>query len=269
MDLASFIGLFGAIALILVGNAIEGGHLKDITQPTAAMIVFGGAIGAVMLQFPMGKFMGGMKGLISVFLPPKDRPELIIRQLVEFARRARREGILSLEREIADIKDPFFVKALTMAVDGLEPKTLYESMETELATLEEEGDSKAKVWEALGGYAPTVGILGAVLGLIHVMQNLSDPSKLGTGIAVAFVATIYGVGSANIVFLPIAGKLKMLTKSYCQTREIMLRGVLLIQEGVNHSVIEEQLKGFLSEKQKKAYAALSESAPAAASGEAA
>ena len=253
MDLGSFLGLLAAFGMILSGNAIEGGSLKDISQLTAGMIVFGGAFGAVMLQFPLGKFLGAIGSLRQVFFPPKENPEEIIKQIVEFARRARREGILSLEKEIPNIKDPFFAKALTMAVDGLEPKTLYESMETELATLEEAGDAKSKVFEALGGYAPTIGILGAVLGLIHVMKNLADPSKLGEGIAVAFVATIYGVGSANIIFLPIAGKLKMLSKTTCQAREIMLRGVLLIQEGINHSVIEEQLKGFLSEKQKKQY----------------
>jgi len=253
MDLGSILGLVCAFTLILVGNAIEGGRMRDVTQPTAALIVFGGTFGAVMLQFPMARFLAAMGALRTVFFPDKENPEQVIKQIVDFARRARREGILSLEKELPNISDPFFAKALTMAVDGLEPKTLYESMETELATLEEAGDLKSKVWEAMGGYAPTVGILGAVLGLIHVMQNLSDPSKLGAGIAVAFVATIYGVGSANIVLLPIAGKLKLHSKTHSHVREIMLRGVLLIQEGINHSVIEEQLKGFLSEKQKQAF----------------
>ncbi|MCX7014798.1 MAG: flagellar motor protein [Candidatus Sumerlaeota bacterium] len=255
MDLGSFLGLLAAFGLILTGNAIEGGSFKDISQLTAGMIVFGGAFGAVMLQFPLSKFLSAIGALREVFFPPQENPGEVIKQIVEFARRARREGILSLEKEIPNIQDPFFAKALTMAVDGLEPKTLYESMETELATLEEQGETKSKVFEAVGGYAPTVGILGAVLGLIHVMKNLADPSKLGEGIAVAFVATIYGVGSANIVFLPIAGKLKMLSRTSCLVREIMLRGVLLIQEGINHSVIEEQLKGFLNEKQKKQYGA--------------
>jgi chemotaxis protein MotA len=256
MDLASFLGLIGAIGLILLGNALEGGHLSSLTQPTAALIVFGGTFGATMLQFSIGVFFGAMASLKTIFLPRIEKPELVIKQIVEFARRARREGILSLEKEVPNIKDPFFSKALTMAVDGLEPKALCESMETELSTMEAGGVVQSKVWEAMGGYAPTIGILGAVLGLIHVMENLDDPSKLGAGIAVAFVATIYGVGAANIVFLPIAGKMKSNVETMVKFREIILQGVLLIQEGINHSVIEEQLKGFLDPGQKKAYQAI-------------
>ncbi len=259
MDLGSILGLATAIGLILFGNALEGGHLKDITQPTAALIVFGGTIGAGMLQAPLDIFFGAFADLKIIFLPKKETPEKLIRQIVDLAQRARREGILSLEKEIPNVTDKFFVKALTMAVDGLEPKALYESMETEMTTMSETGEKRAKVWEAFGGYAPTVGILGAVLGLIHVMQILSDPSKLGAGIAVAFVATVYGVGSANILFLPIANKLKERLKRTMIVREIMVRGVLLIQEGIHHGVIEEQLKGFLSPGQKKAYEAQSPS----------
>jgi chemotaxis protein MotA len=193
--------------------------------------------------------------LISVFFRKKANPNEIISQLVEFAKRARREGILALEKEITTLSDPFFAKALRMAVDGLEPKQLIETMETEMATTEEEQEGAIKFYEAFGAYAPTVGILGAVLGLIHVMSNLNDPSKLGGGIATAFVATIYGVGSANLVFLPFSTKLKYICKESMKMREIILKGVLLIQEGVNHSIIEEQLKSYLDPKQRAKFEA--------------
>jgi len=253
MDITSFIGLLCGSGLILFGNALEGGKLVDLYQPAAFIIVFGGTLGATLLQNTLPVFLGAVFDIKTVFLPKSEHPDRLIRQIVSLAQRARREGILSLEKEIPNVADPFFVKALSMAVDGLEPKALYESMETEMTTIEEFGESKAKVWEAFGGYAPCVGIIGAVLGLIHVMQNLSDPSKLGTGIAVAFVATVYGVGAANILALPIAAKLKNNVKASMITKEIMVRGVLLIQEGIHHGVIEEQLKGFLSPSQKKKY----------------
>ena len=181
--------------------------------------------------------------------------DTIIKQIVDFAYRARREGILALEKEIPNIKDPCFSKALSMAVDGLEPKTLYETMETEMATTEEEWETKAKVWESFGGYLPTVGIIGAVLGLIHVMQNLTDIEKVGEGIATAFVATIYGVGMANLIALPIAGKIKSSGAEITRVKEMTLKGVLLIQEGINHTIIEGELLGFLDEKAKRKYTA--------------
>jgi chemotaxis protein MotA len=217
------------------------------------MIVVGGTAGACILQFPMSRILSSVKGAISVFFRKKPDFNATIVQIVDYAKRARREGILALEKEIETIKDPFFAKALRMAVDGLEPKTLVETMETELATLEEDSEFQVKVWEAAGGYCPTVGILGAVLGLIHVMSNLNDPSKLGAGIATAFVATIYGVGVANLICLPFSNKIKFNAKADMTLREIELKGVLLIQEGVNHSIIEEQLKSYLDEKMKKKY----------------
>lgn len=255
MDLGSIIGLVLGIGLILFANSEEGGSIKDITQPTAAMIVLGGMLGACVVQFPLKTTIGAFKAVITVFLPKKIDAEATIAQIVEFAKRARREGILALEKEIGNLKDPFFAKALRMAVDGLDPKQLVETMEAEIATIEEELDGPHKFFEACGGYAPTMGILGAVLGLIGVMKNLSDPSKLGGGIATAFVATVYGVGSANLIFLPFSTKLKLNGKEQLKVREITLKGVLLIQEGINHSIIEEQLKSYLDDKDKKKYEA--------------
>lgn len=255
MDIGSIVGLVMSFGLILYGNAAEGGHLSSLLQATAAMIVLGGTMGTCTVQFPMKVTIQSFKALISVFLHKKVDFNSTIEQIVDYAKRARREGILALEKEIANLKDPFFAKALRMAVDGLEPKQLIETMEAELTTQEEEHEGPVKFYEACGGYAPTMGILGAVLGLIHVMNNLTDPSKLGAGIATAFVATVYGVGSANLLFLPFANKIKANGKEEIKMHEIMLKGVLLIQEGINHSIIEEQLKSYLDEKEKKKYEA--------------
>jgi len=253
MDIGTVAGLAMAFGLILLGNKLEGGHLNSLIMPTAAMIVIGGTAGAVIVQFPIKRIVGWTKGSVSLLLRKKPNPPLAISQIVDFAKRARREGILALEKEIGSVEDPFFAKSLRMAVDGLEPKTLVETMEVEMETLETEADFNKKIWEAAGGYTPTVGILGAVLGLIHVMSNLDDPSKLGGGIATAFVATIYGVGAANLICLPFSNKIVFNFKEENTLREIELKGVLLIQEGINHSIIEEQLKSYLDAKQRKEY----------------
>lgn len=255
MDFGTVIGLIMGFGLILLGNKMEGGHIGSLLQLTAALIVLGGAAGAVVIQFPLSVTIYSLKTLVTVFFRKKVNPNEIISQLVEFAKRARREGILALEKEIPELSDPFFSKALRMAVDGLEPKQLVETMETELETMEEEQEGAVKFWEALGSYAPTVGIIGAVLGLMHVMGNLNDPSKLGPGIAAAFVATVYGVGAANLMFLPFATKLKYNSKETLKIREVILKGVLLIQEGINHSIIEDQLKSYLDPKQRRKYEA--------------
>jgi chemotaxis protein MotA len=229
---------------------MEGGKVGSVIGIPAAVIVFGGTIGAIMLQFSPKTLIASILGLKTVFLGYKIDSVGQIQQIVDFARRARREGILALEKEIPNIKDPFFSKSLNMAVDGLEPKTLFETMETEMDTIEGEWKHKAEVWEAAGGYLPTVGIIGAVLGLIIVMGNLDDITKVGHGIAAAFVATIYGVGMANMVCLPVAGKIKATGKSIAKFKDMTLKGVLLIQEGINHSIIEEELKGYLSEGER-------------------
>lgn len=248
MDIASCVGIFFGWGMIIVGLIMEGGSVTDIVQVTAAIIVLGGTTGACLLQFPPKTLIGALLGLKSVFLGEKTDSVALIQQIVEFARRARREGILALEKEVPNISDPFFSKALTMAVDGLEPKTLFETMETEMQTVEEEWKHKGEVWEAAGGYLPTVGIIGAVLGLIQVMKDLTDIEKVGHGIAVAFVATVYGVGAANLICLPIAGKIHSTGKKIAKYKDMALKGVLLIQEGINHSIIEEELKGYLDEK---------------------
>jgi chemotaxis protein MotA len=257
MDKSTLIGLVMGIGAVLGGQALEGGSVHSIMQFTAAVIVFGGTFGAVFLSYPFLDVLGAFKGLRTIIREPLKDPSEIITQISKYANKARREGILSLEKEMKNISDPFLSKALNMAVDGIEPNTIREAMETELEYMDEHGKVHSKVFKAAGGYAPTIGILGAVLGLIHVMENLNDPSKLGSGIAVAFVATVYGVGSANLWFLPIASKMEVRHRHDMIINEMMLEGVVSVATGENPRLIEEKLKSFLSEIEKNKHPASS------------
>ncbi len=249
IDLSSVLGLSIAVGLILLGNHMEGGHLTAIIQPTAAMIVFGGTIGAVMVNFPMDVFIRASKSFADVFLDRnREDAAATLAEVVRLAQMTRKEGILALEPEAQKIADPFFKKALLMVVDGVDSKTMQEALELELSEMDEHGEATAKVYEAGGGFAPTSGIVGAVLGLIHVMSNLSDVSKVGAGIAVAFVATIYGVASANIFFLPAAGKLKMKHRRFMVHKEMIMHAVLALQQGQNPKLIQEKLSVYVQHK---------------------
>ena len=256
MDLTTIGGLVVAIALILLGQALEGGHVGSIVQATAALIVFGGTVGATMVAFPTKDFVRGIKMARLAFGNPKHDLGALTARIVEFASVARRDGVLALEGRLPEIEDPFLRKALQFAVDGVDGEVTRDSLETAIDSEFQENAVAAKVWESMGGYAPTIGILGAVLGLIHVMENLNDPSKLGGGIATAFVATVYGVGSANILFLPMANKLKRKLTLEKERKTIIAEGVLSIQEGLNPRVLEEKLRAFTGEpapaEQKKA-----------------
>ena len=256
MDKATLSGLVIGIGAVLGGQILEGGSLHSIMQFTAAVIVFGGTFGAVFLSYPFQNVVGAFRDIRIIIKEPLRDPAEIISQLTKYANKARKEGILSLEKEIKNIQEPFLSKALTMAVDGVEPNTIREAMETELEYLDEHGKVNSKVWKSAGGYAPTIGILGAVLGLIHVMENLNDPSKLGAGIAVAFVATVYGVGSANLLFLPIATKMEMRHRHNMILKEMMLEGVVSVSTGENPRLIEEKLNSFLSEIEKNKHPAV-------------
>ncbi len=250
MDKASIIGLVLGIGAVIGGQVLEGGSVRSIMQITAGIIVFGGTFGAVFLSFPYQNVIGAFKDIRSILRDPPEDFHQVIAMITNYANKARKEGILSLEKEIKNIEDPFLRKALNMAVDGVEPHILREAMETELEYLDEHGKINSKIFKSAGGYSPTIGILGAVLGLIHVMENLSDPSKLGAGIAVAFVATVYGVGSANLIFLPFATKLEIRHRHQMILKEMVLEGVVAVSTGENPRLIEEKLKAFLSETQK-------------------
>lgn len=247
LDKASFVGILLAVGGILAGLLLEGGNLGQVIQPTAAMIVFGGTLGAVMLQFPMATVVLAFRQLGSVFITPERDPQAVIRQLVGYAQKARREGIVSLDAELANIQDHFLKKSLMLAVDGTEPQELRKMMELELDNQAEYEEQVPQVFESAGGFAPTIGILGAVIGLIQVMQHLDKIDEVGRGIAVAFVATIYGVGSANLIYLPITGKMKLRIRDEQIMREMTLEGVASILEGMNPRMLETKLLGFLVE----------------------
>jgi chemotaxis protein MotA len=245
VDKSSVSGITLAVTGIIAGLLLEGGNLGQILQPTAAIIVFGGTIGAVMLQFPLNVVLQAMRRLGSVFLSPRQDPEATILRLVKYAQKARREGIVSLDADLPDIEDPFLHKSLMLAVDGTEPDELRKIMELELNNQSEREEQVPQVFESAGGFAPTIGIIGAVLGLIQVMQHLDKIDEVGRGIAVAFVATIYGVGSANLLYLPVSGKMKIRIREEQIIREMTLEGVASILEGMNPHMLETKLLSYL------------------------
>ncbi|MBA57449.1 MAG: flagellar motor protein [Pseudomonadales bacterium] len=245
MDILSFVGLIIGLVAIVGGNAMEGGHLSGLANGPAAVIVLGGTLGAAMLQTPMPTFRHSFTVLKWVFFPPVVNMKEKIDHVITWSMTARKEGLLGLEAITDNETDKFARKGLQLLVDGGEPESIRNILEVELLTQEDKDLHAAKVFEAMGGYSPTIGIIGAVMGLIHVMGNLADPSKLGAGIATAFVATIYGVGAANLIFLPIAAKLKSTIKAQSSQREMIIEGLIAIADGENPRTIEMKLEGYL------------------------
>ncbi len=247
MDLGTIVGLLVAGGAILLGLILEGGKIGQILQPTAALIVFGGTFGAILVQFPIGVVLAAFRSLATIFFVPQSDPRAIIQEIVTIANKARREGIVSLDRDLENIPNPFMRKAVMLAVDGTEPGELRKMMELELEKQGEHEDNIPKVFESAGGFSPTIGIIGAILGLIQVMQHLDNIDEVGKGIAVAFVATVYGVGAANLLLLPAAGKLRIRIHEEQVLHEMMLEGVVSILEGMNPRMIETKLVSFLAE----------------------
>lgn len=245
MDFLTVVGAIMALGAIIGGNLLEGGHVGSLLQLTAGIIVMGGTIGAIMVQTPLPIFLRSLKLVIWMIFPPKLAQEEAIEKIVNWSNIARKEGLLGLEPLTETEPEPFSRKGLQLLVDGSEPETIRSILEVELDSQEHADTQAAKVYEGMGGYAPTIGIIGAVMGLIHVMNNLADPSKLGAGIAVAFVATIYGVGLANIFFLPIGNKLKSSIHKQSKFREMIIEGIISIAEGENPRNIETKLKGYM------------------------
>lgn len=244
IDFSSIAGIIFALAAIMGGQILEGGHIGALMQLAAFIIVMGGTVGAVLLQSPVKILMNGMKMSKWVFFPPKRYSQILIKQLVNWSYLSRKEGLLVLESHAESATDPLTRKGLQLLADGSKPEKLKEILEIEVEAEISYQRQSAKIWEAAGGYAPTIGILGAVLGLIHVMENLSDPSLLGSGIAVAFVATIYGVGLANLFFLPVANKLKSIINEQLVMREILIDGLVAIAHGENPRLIENRLMSY-------------------------
>ncbi len=255
MDKATFIGLMLAMGGILLGLILDGGNLGQVLQPTAALIVFSGTLGAILIQYPLSVALSAFRRLAQVFVEPGQTGHEKIAVLVNYANLARREGIIALDKELTTINEPFLHRALMLAVDGTDSQELRKIMELELDNKEEQEEKIPHLFESAGGFAPTIGIIGAVLGLIQVMQHLDKMDEVGKGIAVAFVATLYGVGAANLVLLPAAGKLKIRIRDEQIIREMTLEGVVSILEGINPRMLEQKLLGFFSEAHKPAPAA--------------
>ena len=247
MDRTTFFGLLLGGLSLLGGYFLEGGSAGMILQATAGVIVLGGTAGAVCLSFTGPQLWQSWRSLTHVLQKPRDETPGQAARLVELAYRARREGLLALEPEVAKLPDPFMRRGLQLVIDGFPTQQVREIMEMDLAQQEGSGRIPSRVFEAAGGYAPTIGIIGAVLGLIQVMQHLTDPARLGTGVAVAFVATIYGVASANLFFLPIAHKLKLHHEHQLLRQEILMEGILALAQGEHPRLIAERLSGFIPE----------------------
>lgn len=248
MDKASWFGLLLGFGAIFLGNLFEGGHVGSLLQFTAFLIVLGGTIGATMVASSPKDLKLGLEMFRSAFREPNDHAfRTSVSEIVDCARQARRETPLSLEPRLARLSDPFVSKMLRNVIDGVDPDVIRDIGETEIAAEEEELMGAVKVWNDAGGFAPTIGIIGAVLGLIHVMGNLADTSKLGAGIAVAFVATVYGVSFANLVFLPVGNKLKKRVQKRVRERQILLDGALMVGSTLNPILIEQKLKAAAAE----------------------
>jgi chemotaxis protein MotA len=244
LDFSTVAGIGMAVGGIVGGLLLENGSIQDVMQGTAAMIVFGGTLGAVLITNPISVVQRAIGGLVHVFFEKTHNATAVIEALIQFSAKARKNGIVSLEQDAAALQEPFFRKALNLAVDGTDLQELRKMMEIDILLSEQAAEAEARVWESAGGYAPTIGIIGAVMGLIQVMKHLEDIKAVGHGIAVAFVATVYGVGSANIFFLPAANKLRSRIHQASLLKEMIVEGVAGIVEGLNPTLIRLKLEAY-------------------------
>lgn len=252
MDLTTIIGLILGFGGLLGGFMMDGGHLGSLIIPSAMIIVFGGTFGAVAISFPMSQLKGVPAALGMAFKETKRNPGQIIDEIVDMASIARREGVLALEQRAQEHTNPFLKEGLMMVVDGTDPELTRQILELEMDALDHHHSGMAKVFESAGALAPTMGIIGTVMGLIHVLGNLSDPNSLGPAIAVAFTATLYGVLSANVIYLPISSKIKIRGREQISEMELMLEGILALQAGENPQLIKKKLSSFVHQKTKNA-----------------
>lgn len=245
MDLATIIGLTLGFGALIGGFLIEGGSPAGLLNISAAVIVFGGTFGAALVSFPLSTILGLPRVIAQALFERAEDEEKLVQTVVSLAEKARREGLLSLEPEIAALNDPFMQKGVMMVVDGIDPETVQSVLESAIETAKKRHEHRYAVLETLGGFAPTMGIIGTVMGLVNVLSNLNEPGELGHAIAVAFIATLYGVSTANVMYLPLANKLKSKSKAEAHAREIVLEGILAIQAGDNPRVVREKLEAFL------------------------
>jgi chemotaxis protein MotA len=246
VDLLSLAGVVLSLVAVIGGNLLEGGHTDSLFQLTAFIVVFGGTLGATLVQTPQKIFVHAIRRFKWIFFPPKIDTEETLKRIISWSKISRKDGLLGLQNSATKESEKFAEKGLLLLVDGNEPGSIARILEIEIDSISAKEMNAAKVYEAMGGYSPTIGIIGAVMGLIHVMNNLADPSALGPGIAVAFVATIYGVGLANFFFLPMSNKLKTISNDLTQYQEMILEGVVSIAEGENPLAIASKLEGYLT-----------------------
>jgi len=245
MDMLSILGLLLAAVAIILGAILKGAGVHALVSAAAFMIVVVGTFAAICIQTPMNVMRRALNLLPWVFHPPAHQPQLVVRKIVDWSNISRRQGLLGLERLIDAEPDAFLRKGLQLVVDGSEPDTIRNTLEVDMNAREAADTRAAKVFEGMGIYSPTLGIIGAVLGLMAVMQHLNDPAKLGHGIAAAFTATVYGIGLANLFFLPVANKLKVAVQARAQLNAMQIEGLIGIAEGENPRLIEGRLHGFL------------------------
>lgn len=245
MDIMAVGGLIFALCSLVLGFLSEGGHVDALLAPSAALIVFGGTIGATAISFSMREIATVPSLLKIVFVSKMHEPRQTIDMIVSLAEEARREGLLYLENRLVEIDDPFLRKGLQLVVDGTDPEVVKSIMEVEMYSQQERHHTGANIFETAGGYSPTMGIIGTVMGLVHVLGNVESPEGLGPAIAMAFMATLYGVGSANVLWFPLGAKLQNLSKKELQQREIILEGIISLQAGYNPIIIRERLTAFL------------------------
>lgn len=255
LELATVLGIPAGLAIIWLAQVLEGAPTRALWQPTAALVVFGGTFAAVCVSYPIQLVRRTFRTVRETLVSRSEPADAVLEHIIRYSQIARRKGVIALEPEIDRAPDEFLRAALALAVDGTNAKVTRQILEVETDARREHAEAPAEVLETAAGYAPTLGILGAVLGLIHVMQSLGEPSKLGSGIAVAFVATVYGVGSANLVFLPLATKLRGVARQAAINRELIIEGMTSVQEGLNPRVIEQKLRGFLITHRHEAGAA--------------
>ena len=245
LDLGSFVGVPLAVAVVLAAHVLEGGSARSLWQPAAALVVIGGTIAAVLVSYPFSTVRRAAVAVWYVCTHDTTPPAGIVGRILDYAHRARRKGVLSLEEGLDEVGDRFLRSALTLIVDGARADTARQVLTIDRRAQHETLEAAAEVLETAAGYTPTLGILGAVLGLIHVMESLSEPAKLGPGIAVAFVATVYGVAAANLLLLPLATKMRGFARSEDLCRDIIIEGIVAIQEGLNPRLLEQKLEGYI------------------------
>lgn len=245
LDFGGLGGAALALATVVIAQKLEGGQIRSLVQPTAAVVVFGGTLAALLVSFPLSTLRRTVVAIRNAFVTPPPAMRALVTELSGMALRSKKKGLMSLESLATDTGDRFLGRALSLAIDGLPPESVRRTMEAESQAQEEFDDEVALVLESAAGYSPTLGILGAVLGLIHVMENIAAPSRLGAGIAVAFVATVYGVASANLLFMPLAARLRNQTRLAALQREIVIEGVVSMQQGIHPRQLEEQLEAYV------------------------